>query len=150
MSFFLTDFFKNIWERISRMWKHLNSDIKHLAPIVIAVVEKIKMIVESPVADVLTEVIPGDTDEAIKIKLREWLPKILIGLNMVESINDLPDDNAKLQAILALFNNVDPDLRKAHWHGLAALILEKLADGNLSWSDALAIAEYVKKFEKPE
>lgn len=140
-----------IWNKIEEIFHKLTSGVKRMVPVAIQVVENIKMLVDSPVLDaaenVLELILNKEIPDRYREKLREGLPKILLGVNVVKEINDLPTDNEKLRAILLLFRNVGADERKMFWHGFAALILELIADGDFSWQDAIVLSEYVKKYE---
>ena len=92
--------------------------------------------------DVITALIPGDIDDKINEKLRGFLPRLLLELQLVDSIANITDPNAQLQAILDKLKLSSDDAKNAFYHSLASLILQKLSDGKLSWSDAVAIAEY--------
>jgi hypothetical protein len=142
---------QGIWIGISKMFHRLENDVQKLIPIAIAVVQNVKTIVDGPIADVITHLIPGELDDAIKEKLRQILPVVLLKLQLVASINNIADENEKFQAILKAIN-LSPDAAKnIFYHGLASLILQELADGKFTWSDATAVAEYyyVHEMDKP-
>jgi len=95
---------------VKKILKKLDKASKKLIPIAINVVQAIKKIMDSPVDDVIKYickfVIPGDADDKLYQKLKdileEWIPKILLQLNMVESINNIEDTKLyqKLKDIL--------------------------------------------------
>lgn len=131
-----------LWSGIKRIFKGLNAEAKKLLPIAIEVVEKVKMVIASPVADVITALIPGDVDDIIKEKLRVILPRLIMELAMVEAITDIENDDERLNAILAKIKLSSDDAKNVFYHGLCSLIIEKLSDGNFSWSDAVIVSEY--------
>jgi len=73
------------------------------------------------------------------------LPGVLLDLKLVNSIANIEDPNEKLKAVLAQFKLSSNDTKNIVYHGLAALAIEKLSDGKLSWSDAVALSEYYYK-----
>lgn len=138
----LKNFLHNLWQSIKHLFDKVEEEVKQEVVVAITVVQQVKAIIDSPVADVVTALIPGEVDDEIKAKLREWLPKILLELNLVQSIAHIENINDQLNAILAQLKLASDDAKNAFYHSLASLILQKISDGKLSWSDAVAIAEY--------
>lgn len=138
----LKTFLHNLWQSIKHLFDKVEEEVKKEVVVAIAIVQQIKVIVDSPVADVVTALIPGTVDDQIKEKLREWLPKILLELGMIQSIANMTNVNDQLNAILAKLKLSSDDTKNAFYHSLASLILTKISDGKLTWSDAVAIAEY--------
>ena len=143
-------FLKRIWEYIKDLYEGLIRTTKKYVPLAIKIVDSIKKVMDSPVDDIIlgiiSNTIPGETDDKLIAKVKavveEWVPKILLELKIVESISNIEGTNAQLQAILDELKKLSPETQAIVWHGLASLILEKLSDGELSWADSVAIAEY--------
>lgn len=131
-----------IWKGITKIWDKAESSVKKLAPAAIAVVQNVKKFIESPVADVITALIPGDIDEKLREKLRQHLPELIIKMQLVEAVAGIEDSNEQLKTIFEKLKLSSNDAQNVFYHGLASLILEKLSDGKLSWSDATIISEY--------
>jgi hypothetical protein len=135
---------------IKSLWLKLTAEVKELVPVAINVVEGIKVVMDSPVDDVIAAVvkaaIPGDADDILIDKItaivKEWLPKVLLELKVIEGISDIKDQNEQLNAILAQFKLNSDETKNIFYHGFCSLILEKLSDGKVSWSDAIVISEY--------
>lgn len=146
-------FLKKIWNAIRNLYDSLVGNTRRYVPVAIRIVEAIKSVVDSPVDDIILGIvklaIPGDADDKLIDKVKEtverWLPKILLELRLVDSIANIEDPNQQLQAILAQLKLSSDETQAIVYHGLASLILEKLSDGELSWSDSVAIAEYYYK-----
>lgn len=141
----LKSFIAGIWSAIKGLFHNLAEEEKKLLPIVVTIIQNIKTFSDSPVADVLTALIPGDVDDKLCARLQDFLPKILTQLNMLNTCQALPDANAQLQCILTNLKLSSDDAKNIYYHGLASLILTELSDGKLSWSDCTAIAEYYYK-----
>lgn len=141
----LKSFIDGIWSAIKGLFNKLEQEEKKLLPIVITVVQNIKTFVDSPVADVITALIPGNVDDVIRAKLQAFLPKVLTELNMLNTCQALPGTNAQLQCILQNLKLSSDAVKDMYYHGLASLILTDLSDGKLSWSDCIGIAEYYYK-----
>lgn len=138
----LKKFLNNLWQGIKHLFDGIEHEIKVLIPIAINVVQAIKAFEDSAVSDVLTALIPGNLATDVQAKLREFLPKLLLELQMTEAIASITDPNEQLKAILAKIKLSSDDANNVFYHGLASLILQKLSDGKFSWSDAIAVAEF--------
>jgi hypothetical protein len=148
----LKKFLAHLWQQIKHLWDGIEAETKKLVPIAIHIVQAIKTLEDTHLADVLTAIIPGDIDDHLNQKLREFLPKILLELNMVDAIANITDPNEQLIAIIGKIH-LSPDAAKdVFYHGLASLIMQELSDGKFTWSDAIAVAEfyYTHEFKKPQ
>jgi DNA polymerase III delta prime subunit len=146
-------FIANIWSKIKDLYNSLVGTSKKYIPIAINIVEAIKKVSDSPVDDIILSIvkaaIPGTADDVLIDKVKDtvekWLPKILLELRLWQSVSNIENQNEQLQAILNEINLSSDETKSIIYHGLAALILEKLSDGELSWSDSVAISEYYFK-----
>lgn len=146
----LKEWIKKVWEYIKKFYSQLVDKTKQYVPIAINVVEGVKMVMDSPVDDIVLSVvkfaIKGQADDIIidKVKavVEEWVPKVLLELQIVDSIANITDPNEQLKAVLARIKMSSDETQNMVYHGLASIILEKLSDGKLSWSDSVAISEY--------
>jgi DNA polymerase III delta prime subunit len=146
-------FIAKIWNTIKDLYNSLVGTSKKYIPIAINIVEAIKKVSDSPVDDIILSIvkaaIPGTADDVLidKVKntVEKWLPKILLELRLWQSVSNIENQNEQLQAILREINLSSDETKSIIYHGLAALILEKLSDGELSWSDSVAISEYYFK-----
>lgn len=139
-----------IWEWVKNLYDGLMGGTKKYVPIAIRIVEALKSVMDSPVDDVILAIvkmaIPGDADDKVidKVKyvVENWVPKVLLELKIVHSIADMTDKNQQLQAILDELKKLSPETQAIVWHGFASLCIEKLSDGKVDWSDAVALAEW--------
>lgn len=70
----LLETFKTKWpDFVASLWPRVPKELQEKVSIVIRVVENIKNFVDSPAADFITTVIPGDVDD----KVKDWLRKVL-------------------------------------------------------------------------
>ncbi len=141
---------QKIWAAIKSVWAKADEATKQYVPIAISVVEAIKTVLESPVDDVLVFIAKSATPsgasaaliDKINTTIKEFIPKVLMDLKLVDSIANITDPNEQLKAILEQFKLSSDETKNIIYHGLSSLIIEKLSDGVLSWSDAIAISEY--------
>lgn len=139
-----------IIRRIGEFFQGLKKETKRMVPIAINVVEGLKKVMDSPADDVILTIvkgaIPGNADDILIDKVhsvvKEWLPKVLLELYKVDTIAQLTDQNDQLHAILAQFKLSSDESKNIFYHGLCSLILEKLADGKIDWSESILISEY--------
>jgi len=142
-----------ILRAIASIFNGLSGELKKLIPIAISVVQAVKTVMDGPVDDIILSIIkssiPGDADDKLIDKItatiKEWLPKILLELRLGESIVGIQDPNEQLKAILNQLKLSSDETKNIVYHGLATLIIEKLADGKISWSDSIVISEYYYK-----
>src|SRR5205085_1190903 len=117
----LAKWLAGIWKGISKIWNKAEDSIKQLTPIAIEVVQKVKLFLDSPVADVITALIPGNIDDVIKEKLREKLPDIIIKMQLIDSIANVEDTNEQLAIILEKLKLSSDEAQNVFYHGLASL-----------------------------
>lgn len=149
----MKEFIAKIWNKVVAFYDSLVGRTRKYVPVAINVVEGIKKVMDGPVDDVVLAIIsaaiPGDADALMIKKIQkvvsEWVPKILLELKLVESISGIEDRNEQLKAVLAQLKLSSDATQNIIYHGLASLILEKLTDGKIDWSDAVAISEYYYK-----
>lgn len=133
-------FFKKNFAKIS-------DEAKKLIPIGIGIVNKFKELLDSQFGDVITDLIPGDLDDKLKEKLREWLPKLILKMDIANVTANIEDPNERLKAVLALFKFTDDEEKNDFYHKFGYRIIEFLADGNLSRSEAIILAETYYQFK---
>lgn len=144
----LGKFLKRLWLGIGKLFRGLSKELREdIIPTAIKMVDLAKSITDSHIGDVLAAIIPGDVDDRILEKLRKVIPDYVKALAIGVDITATDDINEILKKVLAAWNVSPDDAKKVFYHGLASLIIEKLADGKLDWSDATAIAEYYYQHE---
>lgn len=126
----------------SNIFKSLKPNLKNAVHWGVVITEKLKEIIESPTADILTAIIPGNLDDKIKKKLREKIPNILIQLKMVEAAADKTDPDEIMEAALKIIQQLDGDYKSAFLHNFSILTAQVAADGKLDWSDAVYLLQW--------
>lgn len=136
-------FIAGLWAAISKLWKKLPAELKAAVHVGISLVENIKAFIDSPVADILTAIIPGDLDDQLKIKLRRLLPIWLQAMRLADATLDVTDPQAIMQTALQSIRELDPLMTAGVYHQLSILIAQVAADGKLNWSDGVVVLEWV-------
>ena len=130
---------------IKRLFTGLPAELKVAVHTGVSVVDNLRVIMNSPVIDVLTAIIPGDVDDLIKAKLRQALPVLLQGLKLADATMSLSDPDAIMKAALADLKAIDPAISQAMYHSLSILVAQVAADGKLSWTDGVYLLEWYYK-----
>src|ERR1700739_1991023 len=135
-------FLSKIWAHIKELFTGLPQDLKTAIHIGVQVTSVFTVLVQSPVADIITALIPGDIDDRIKEYLRAKLPQILIDLRLVDVTLGLTDPHEIAANALKVFQDLDPQAKPAFLHSLSILIAQIAADGKLSWSDGVYLLQW--------
>jgi hypothetical protein len=144
-------FLMRIWDWVRSTYDRLIGASQKYVPLAIRIVEGIKKVVESPVDDVVAEilkaVIPGTGDDLAidkaRVMIEKWLPKVAIELRLIDAANNIEDPNEQLKAMIAELQKFDIKGQWAMWHEIAVMLIDMLADGEWSWADSKVMAEYI-------
>lgn len=138
----LQSFLTKIWNEIKSLFNGIPLELRTAIHIGVIVTENIKNFVESPTADVLTAIIPGDIDDDIKNWLRAKLPEILTELKLADSCSGLADPAQITACAIKVLQGLDGDVKSAFLHNLSILIAQVASDGKLTWSDGVYILQW--------
>ena len=94
----------------------------------------IKSILASPVADILTAIIPGDVDSAIRAQLLAALTKAIEALTIADSCKQYTDPADKVKCFITQLQQRDPQLQDAVLQKLASLLTGELDGQRLKQS----------------
>ena len=142
--------FQKVWRWIENLFSTIEKKVEKLVPVATNIVQGVKKAIEDNRTEYVLEVvkfsIPGDTDDKIidkAMKLaREYVPKIALQLQIINSITDLDDVNDQMVAVVEIVKQISPEEQSKYWHELAKQILYALADNKITWGEAGAIVEY--------
>ena len=142
--------FQEIKLFVLKIWDKADELIERIAPVAINVVEQIKTVNESTTGDIIeliiSKAIKGTSDGIIIHQLREKLktelPKVLEIMQTALNIAKVDDANLQVKQIIAAINLSPDEVKNVYYHTFAVLILEKISDGKLTWSESVMIAEY--------
>ncbi len=138
----LQTFLSKIWNEIKELFAAIPAELKTAIHIGVLVTENVKNFIDSPAADVLTALIPGDADDEIKELLRAKLPAILTELKLADSCGSLVDPEQITVCAVKVLQGLSGDIQSAFLHNLSILTAEIVADGKLSWSDGVYLLEW--------
>src|SRR6185437_12919834 len=110
----------------------------------IDIVNGVKKALASPVAALITDLIPTTIDDNIRQTLVNDLPVVAAGLAFVKDVLSMDRSTALSQVLAAIRFSDKPNL-DAFYHTLAAKVLQIISGGKVSWSQAVMAVEYVLK-----
>lgn len=134
-------FFTDLWAKVKAFFTVAKT--KTAVEYGIEVATLLNTVVQSPIADYLSYVIPGTGEAAIVASLKARLPGILVDLNLVDSAIDTKDPNAVIAAAMATIQTKQGTIQYAILHSIAAVVSDVAANGELSWSEIVSILEDV-------
>jgi len=148
----LQTFLAKIWNEIKKLFIGIPAELKTAIHIGVIVAENIKSFVDSPAADILTAIIPGDIDDRISDILRSKLPLILSELKLADRCSEITDPAQLTTCAVKLIQSLDGDIKSSFLHTISILVAEAAADGKLSWSDGVYLLEwyYQHKYKSAE
>src|ERR1700742_3763039 len=118
----LQTFLTKIWNQVKELFNGIPAELKTAIHVGVLVTENIKTFVDSPVADVLTAIIPGDIDDEIKNLLRAKLPGVLTELRLADSCGQLTDPDEITACAIKVLQGLDGDIKSAFLHNLSIII----------------------------
>jgi hypothetical protein len=138
----LSTFLTKIWAEIKDLFSGMPADLQIAIHVGVVVTENIKNFVDSPAADVLTALIPGDVDDELKDLLRAKLPTILAELKLADSCGSLTDPAQITACAIKVLQGLDGDVQSAFLHNLSVLIAQVAANGKLTWADGVYLLQW--------
>lgn len=143
---------KKIFAFLKRLFASSKTLIaKYVRPSVL-VVQEIKFFLDHPVTPLINAIIPGQVDDIITAKIKSILPEVLTVLGYTDECfnngKNLTGDQI-FQCAIAKLRLMRPDGQDAALHNIASLLSKYLADGKLSWREALHLAEETFQEIKP-
>lgn len=123
---------------ISKIFHGASNEIQKLMPIATGVVQQFKTF-DDKSGDILAAMI-GGLAPAIQAQVKTALPKVLAYMNLVSEIKDGMTEeeiNAVLSQLLTKVSAGDLTTREKALSELAALILQQLSDGKISFNEAI-------------
>jgi hypothetical protein len=144
-------FLKQIGSFLKRVFTGAHDLLKDKGYIAVMVTEQLKNLINSPVMDVLTSIIPGEVDNLIVSKLRITIPKVAYKVARTHGV--IKETERPSQALILLFDYLKtlPEAERAKfWIDFAGNLTHDLEDGNISVYEAIRRTQdiYRKYFQK--
>lgn len=113
--------------------------------LVIQIVNNVRSAVASPLAILITDLIPTTIDDNIRVALVRGLPVLIAGLMFARQALEKPEEGTNINDLLDKVKFSDKPDQDALWHTLASRLLIILSDGKVTWSEAVQVLEYYYK-----
>lgn len=119
--------------------------LKKNSEVAVKITNSLKSIVESPILDVATYLIPGDLDDKILVKARSVVPRIAMEMAIAHGIIQQATTNQQVYAaIVEHIRKVhNPEGRVGFWLEFSARLNQALADGKIEFGEAASLAQIV-------
>jgi len=134
---------KKIFAFLKNLFRNLKALAEKFVKPSVLVVENLKLLVESPLAPVITGLIPGTWDDKIVAKLRQHLPRILQVLKISEECLKLTKFEDIVLCAITKLKEYDPEARAANYHNIATMLSVALSDRKISWREAIHLSEEI-------
>ncbi|MFA5299522.1 MAG: hypothetical protein WC389_15135 [Lutibacter sp.] len=136
-----------VWSAVGKAFNKLDEEAKEHIGAVIQIIQTVKDVIKEgsftgSLLDIVVAKTPVPWDNIALMKVREWLPILIIKLTYTDIIlhaGTTEEQIAKAVDIIRLF---DDDQKEVFFDGLAKEILKYSSDGQITWRDANAIIKY--------
>ncbi len=112
--------------QIKSLLRDFDSYVDEHVDTALKITTAVKNLLSSPVADILTAIIPGDIDNTVRQQLITALGKAIDVLTIVDDCKQYTDVNAQLNCFIQQLQKRDPDLQDAILQKLASLLASQL------------------------
>ncbi len=108
--------------QLKSLLSEFDSFVDNHIDVALKVTTAIKNALASPVADIITALIPGEIDNALRIQLLNALGKVVEALTIVEECKKYDNLNEKLACFIAQLKERNPELQDAILQKIASLL----------------------------
>lgn len=141
----LKEFFQKEEQAIADFFHTLADDLKNKwLPAVLAIVEFGRDAIDLDAGDIIGQLV-GKAGVAVEDKIRIVIDSITFKLQACQQFINAGTSEDVLTATLKYLGTQAPDAKSAFWIEFAARVSEALADGQISYKEALSLLNYVEK-----
>ena len=116
-------------KKITDAARKIDSFVKAHLSEALLISSNIKKMLESPLAVLVTAIIPTDVDEALRIQLISALAKAIDVLTIIDACKDAVDFDQKLICFMGQLKKYSPEVQEALIQKLMSVVTREL-DGN--------------------
>ena len=131
-----------IWNSIKELFAGIPAELKSAIHIGVVIAENVKVFIDSPAADVLTALIPGDVDDKVKDLLRAKLPLILYELKLADNCLDITNPAQLTICGVNAIQGLQGNVKSAFLHTFSIMVAQAASDNKLIWSDGVYLLEW--------
>jgi hypothetical protein len=139
-------FIANVFDLFKQWFSVAEKFIQDHIHVAVVVTENVKKFIDNPVGDLLLTVIDEKVPGDLADKVRDVLPKVLLGLHIIDDCKDL-DQEETLKCIAEKIQASSDDFKDVFFHSLAVQLAEKMSDGKITFSDAIALVEWYYRYK---
>lgn len=116
-------------QKIKSALQQFDRQIEENAEEALRITRTIKTALESPLADLVTTIIPGDADEKIRLRIIQALDTGINALSIINTCKEQETWSDKIRCFVNELRKVSPELQDAIMQKLQSILLREL-DGN--------------------
>ena len=120
--------------QLKALLKQFDEYIESHIDLALQITTGLKNVLSSPVTDIITAIIPGDLDNAIRQQLISALSKGVEALLIAEQCKQFPEINGRLDCFVQQLRLREPELQDALLQKLASLLTSRLDGQRLKQS----------------
>ncbi|WP_374949631.1 hypothetical protein [Mucilaginibacter sp.] len=136
-------FLQTLITKIGAYFSTLPAELRKAVVVAVVVTENLKRFVDSPIADIVTALIPGNADDKVKDLLRAYLPVIVVELGLVKNCSEASSTEEILKCAAQFIQGLpDGQQRTKALQNLSGAITELVADGKFDWADGVYLAKW--------
>jgi hypothetical protein len=142
----MRNIFKRLIDFVKNKYKDLFVIFRNNSEVAVKVTHSLKNIIENPILDILTDIIPGDLDDKIHEKLRIVIPIVAQKLAIAHGILKESETNSNaVESIIEYLRSpeVNVGVRASFWIMFSGELNKALSDDKISLSEAVALAQLV-------
>lgn len=125
-------FCKRVKPKINSLLKAFDEFVQKHVEVALTVTEGIKKIAAGVTGDIITSLIPGTLDDAIRARLLQILPYAIDTLKILDACKEKLSLQEKANCFITELKKVDPALQEAILHKLASIITRELDNSKLA------------------
>jgi hypothetical protein len=139
---------KKVWLKIQLFFANIFGKefafLKKNSGVAVKVTNILKDVVQSPLTSIVTSLIPGDVDNQIHKKLEAIIPRIAAEVALAHGIvQQAGAHHEMLAGIIEHVRKMLPEGRVGFWLEFSGRVNYALADGEISFAEAVALAQAV-------
>lgn len=118
-------FINRIISWVKNLFNSIPKEIREYASQSLEITRNIKKFLESPVADIITAIIPGTWDDALKTQALKYLTEAIPYLTIVDECDESATPEEMIKCWVDKLGQYKPDVRNALLFQLATLLTDR-------------------------
>lgn len=136
--------FTHIFSWVKNLFNAIPKEIREYASQSLEVTVNIRNFLNSPVADIITAIIPGTWDDSLKVMAVKYLSEAIPYLTIVDECKDATDEESMIKCWVDKLAEYQPEVRDALLFKLATLLTAKFDNNEALKQSFYALAVQAK------